>query len=306
VHWIPAHRSIEDYIERDLSPAHYLGNMWADWFARRGADSHAPPKVYEEIYKAEIVFAKKVASYIGWAMQRALKVGKWEPDVSDAPSRLKEFKQPPVQVTTYVVAKLRDGSFVCRRCARRSSSVSREAWNFYLRAPCLANRVDELRAEAMIQFCGATGVQISAASAFAMGALDRAECEATGDGWESTPGLDRAAEPLVSEWHSADMHVCNGHRLRRAGPTVFCEVCVAWSGGGVSKQLMASCGGAPTGEAKGKTYLSNIKRALNSRCVRQSLTHSKQRLLDCLQVLRGMYPALIQGVVQAVKLGRRL
>ncbi|CAK0827554.1 unnamed protein product, partial [Prorocentrum cordatum] len=205
-------------------------------------------EVYEVIYKAEIVFAKKVSSYIGWAMQRTLKAGKWEPAVSDAPWRPKDGKQLPVQVTSHAVAKLRDGSVVCRRCARRTSSGSTDAWNFYLRAPCMVNRVDELRTEAMIQFCGATCVQVSAAGAFAMDALGRAGRGSEAEGWEpnaggrgslegaedqerragsqgseTRPGVDRAVELLVSEWHSTDVHVCNGHRLRRAGPTVFCE-----------------------------------------------------------------------------------
>eukprot|EP00959_Pyramimonas_sp_CCMP1952_P160656 3359730-Pyramimonas_sp.AAC.1 len=117
-------------------------------------------------------------------MQRALKAGRWEPEVSDAPWRPKEVKQPPVQVTPHAVAKLRDGSYVCRRCARRTSSGSTDAWNFYLRAPCLANRVGELRAEANIQFCGATRGHVSAAGAFAMDALDRAERGSDAEGWE--------------------------------------------------------------------------------------------------------------------------
>eukprot|EP00959_Pyramimonas_sp_CCMP1952_P054091 1131398-Pyramimonas_sp.AAC.1 len=48
-------------------------------------------------------------------------------------------------------------------------------------------------------------------------------------------------EVLVSEWAGAEVIQCHGHHLRRAGSIVFCEVCVAWSAGGVSKQLLAEC-----------------------------------------------------------------
>ena len=150
--WIPAHRSLEDYIDRGLSPLLHLGNMWADWFARRGADSHAGPATYEEIYKVERQFAKNVASYIAWAMQRTLKVGLWEPAESDAPRKIAGAGMAPVQITSHSIAKLSDGSYTCRRRARSTARRSVAAWNLFLRTPCQATRLDGLRAEAMIQF----------------------------------------------------------------------------------------------------------------------------------------------------------
>ncbi|CAK0885544.1 unnamed protein product, partial [Prorocentrum cordatum] len=48
--WIPAHKDVDDYFDKGLSPLLFLGNMRADWFARRGAEVHAAPKVYEECY----------------------------------------------------------------------------------------------------------------------------------------------------------------------------------------------------------------------------------------------------------------
>eukprot|EP00959_Pyramimonas_sp_CCMP1952_P361511 7571057-Pyramimonas_sp.AAC.1 len=54
-------------------------------------------------------------------------------------------------------------------------------------------------------------------------------------------GAGDVGEVLVSEWAEAEVIQCNGHHLRRAGPMACCEVCVAWSAGGVTKQLLAEC-----------------------------------------------------------------
>ncbi|CAK0797028.1 unnamed protein product [Prorocentrum cordatum] len=48
-----------------------------------------------------------------------------------------------------------------------------------------------------------------------------------------------------------------------AGPTVFCEVCVARSGAGTPRALQAPCLGLPTAEGRNeRAYLSNLRSRL--------------------------------------------
>ncbi|CAK0838657.1 unnamed protein product [Prorocentrum cordatum] len=101
----------------------------------------------------------------------------------------------------------------------------------------------------MVEFGGGAAFQVSETGRFVMEALGAAVIP---------EGADDAGEVLVSEWAEAEAIQCNGHRLRRAGLAVFCEVCVAWSAGGVSKQVLADCCGIPSGERKGETFLSNL------------------------------------------------
>eukprot|EP00959_Pyramimonas_sp_CCMP1952_P195583 4089117-Pyramimonas_sp.AAC.1 len=116
----------------------------------------------------------------------------------------------PVQVTPHEVAKLSDGSFACRQCARRTAGNSKASWNLCLRTPWQPSRIDALRAEAMVKFGGGTAFQVSETGRFVMEALDAAVIpEDAGD----------VGEVLVSEWAGAEVIQCNGHHLRRAGPT---------------------------------------------------------------------------------------
>ena len=93
--------------------------------------------------------------------------------------------------------------------------------NAILTSSCEPTEVAGLRAEAVTQHVGARGVSSSTARPFAMQTLNQAPC------LEDSGGL---AERCASRWTGDSCIVMNGHHLKREGPTVFCEVCVAWSG----------------------------------------------------------------------------
>ncbi|CAK0809322.1 unnamed protein product, partial [Prorocentrum cordatum] len=151
--------------------------------------------VYEEYYKIELKFANRAAAYIVWAMQRTLRVGKWEPEFPDVMLKPVGVRIMPAQVTSHDVAKLSDDPFVCRQCAKRTASNSKAAWNPFLKAPCQPTRLDALRAEAMVEYGCGTAYQISEAGRFVMEALDAAATlEDPGD----------VGEKIVSEWADAE------------------------------------------------------------------------------------------------------
>ena len=71
-----AHKEVDNYIALGLRPLLYAGNAWGDWFARQGAMENQASQVYQDFYKVGLEYHTRVAAYIGWAMQRSLKVPK--------------------------------------------------------------------------------------------------------------------------------------------------------------------------------------------------------------------------------------
>eukprot|EP00959_Pyramimonas_sp_CCMP1952_P021819 459412-Pyramimonas_sp.AAC.1 len=103
-----------------------------------------------------------------------MRIGKREPKYPDAMPKPVGARIMPAKVTSHEVAKLSDGSFVCRQCARRTAGNSKASWNLCLRTPCQPSRLDALRPEAMVEFGGGTAFQVSGAGRFVMEALDAA------------------------------------------------------------------------------------------------------------------------------------
>ncbi|CAK0837814.1 unnamed protein product [Prorocentrum cordatum] len=245
---------MDAYLDRGLHPLLYSGNMWADWFARQGAMQHTVSKVYEEFYNIELQHYKSLAKYVGWAMQRTMHAGRW-----DAPEQTaRPPKVPKVQAATVIshsLVRLNGTAVVLRRaCCRQTSGQTGPTWTQFARSACEASQYTALRAEAIIAHVGAQPIVVSEAGEFAMQAIERAACPE-----DAGP---RPAEP--APWGSGDGTIeMQGHRLRRAGPTIYCEVCVAWAATGSSLALAAPCAGPPSAEGKNqRTYLSNLRARL--------------------------------------------
>ncbi|CAK0818307.1 unnamed protein product, partial [Prorocentrum cordatum] len=230
--WIPAHTQLKQFQE--------------------GARARAVLKGYADFCGVEIECHKQVAAYIAWAMRRMLKIPSWQATDSAVRPCKGLPSAPPVAVVRRQLVILRGGRIVlCRRCCRSTAASSGPPRAQHLRSPCCASEVAKLRAESIVEHVGATWVQASAEGSFAMVAL----CASQGP---LGPGdLGEAPSTL---WALGDTAVdVQGHRLHRAGPAIFCQVCVAWSGSGASRALLEPCRGLPTGEGRdARTYLSNL------------------------------------------------
>ena len=98
----------------------FLGNGWADWFARAGALEHKVSQVYEDFYMIEYRQHQKVAQYMSWAMRRMLQVGGWEPEDEFVPVRAPvQPRGPQLTVVEHQLVRLGgSGALMCRACCR--------------------------------------------------------------------------------------------------------------------------------------------------------------------------------------------
>ena len=125
----------------------------------------------------------------------------------------------------------------------------------FLRAKCTECEVARLKADAVIEHVGASWLPLSTEGPFAMAALDAAMRPLDPGPLEESSSTRRTL--------GDEAVIVRGHRLRRAGPTVYCQVCVAWSGSGTSRTLLEPCAGAPSAEGRNaRTYLSNLRARL--------------------------------------------
>eukprot|EP00959_Pyramimonas_sp_CCMP1952_P333058 6974241-Pyramimonas_sp.AAC.1 len=107
--WVPSHKSLEEYAQMCIPPLFFLGNAWADWFARAGAAEHKVSQVYEDFYMMEYRQHQKVAQYMAWAMRRMLSVGGWDPDQAYVPVRAPVWPQPQLTVVEHQLVRLDTG-----------------------------------------------------------------------------------------------------------------------------------------------------------------------------------------------------
>ncbi|CAK0865551.1 unnamed protein product [Prorocentrum cordatum] len=236
-------RALRQFQERGLHLLLLVGNVWADFFAKEGAMAHAVSQGYADFYGVETEYHKQVAAYIARALPRMLKIPSWQVTGSAVRPRKGPPRAPPVAVVRHHLVLLRGG---------RISTVATRGppWSQYLRSPCGESEVAKLKADAIIEHVGATWVQASGEGSFAMAALDASQLP-----------LDPGDLTEVDALGLGDTAVgVQGHRFRMAGPTNFCQVCVAWSGSGTPRALQEPCRGLPTGEGRdARTSLSNLR-----------------------------------------------
>ena len=61
--WCPAHLTFDAYANDDqLDVMDFLGNAWADWFAKVGALEHKLPDALADLFKVKLADAREEAS----------------------------------------------------------------------------------------------------------------------------------------------------------------------------------------------------------------------------------------------------
>ncbi|CAK0843992.1 unnamed protein product, partial [Prorocentrum cordatum] len=203
-------QDVQGYLELDIHPMLYAGNMCADWFAKQVALQRTVAQVHVDAYGIEVQHYKKVAAYIGWIMQRCLQPSEWQQRVRAVPPP-PAGPCPRVAVVEHVLVDVggRRG-LLCRECGRRSRARSGAASQQFLRATREPSALARIKAGVEVLHFGALVRVVSGTGARAVAAMREAE------GDEGDP-------PLVDgdPWCDADggMLVHGGHRLRRAAPS---------------------------------------------------------------------------------------
>ncbi|CAK0905741.1 unnamed protein product [Prorocentrum cordatum] len=65
--WCPAHLEFEEFVQcADLDPMDYLGNAWADWFAKVGALERKLPDALADLFRARLADAHEEAAVLAW------------------------------------------------------------------------------------------------------------------------------------------------------------------------------------------------------------------------------------------------
>ncbi|CAK0882632.1 unnamed protein product [Prorocentrum cordatum] len=292
--WTPARIELEKFQERGVHPLLLMGNTRAGLFAKEGARARAVPQGYADFYGVEIECRRLVAAYIARAMRRVLEIPSWQATDTAARPCKRPPSAPPVAVARHQLALLRGGRVALCRRRRRSTATARGPSRAQrLLSPCSESQVAKLMVDAVNEHVGATWAQVSEGGPLATAALDASQgLLGPGDLAETPPTL----------WALGDTAVdVQGHRLRRAGPAILCQVRVAWSGSGAPRALLEPRRGMPTGEGRdARTYLSNSGAEFASRSMLLVVLGTCEPIFGC-EVLW----AIGRGAVGWCLIGRR-
>ena len=72
--WVPAHQSLEEALQLGIPVRWWVGNLWADWFAKLDAHQHAVPNGFCDSLTAELKGARAVLELVSCAVVRALEL----------------------------------------------------------------------------------------------------------------------------------------------------------------------------------------------------------------------------------------
>eukprot|EP00959_Pyramimonas_sp_CCMP1952_P148478 3106498-Pyramimonas_sp.AAC.1 len=75
--WVPAHKTLQEALDLEIPLRWWVGNMWADWFAKLGAHQHAVSQGFCDFLAAELKRAQELLEYVSWAVVRALELNAW-------------------------------------------------------------------------------------------------------------------------------------------------------------------------------------------------------------------------------------
>ena len=81
--WAPAHRSLEQVLEQGLRVDHWIGNQWADFFAKAGAQQHRVEARRVEHFTDYVARMLARARFMAWALSRISASGRWDDRDSD-------------------------------------------------------------------------------------------------------------------------------------------------------------------------------------------------------------------------------
>ena len=123
--WVPTHRHLEDAIVADGTASMYVGNFWADIFAKMGSADIAVSNVLVRASEIKLRDARDAKRYVAWAAERVLRLSVGDsakvPPVPAAPKvRVQKLM---AMVTEHDVVMLPNGIIKCMTCYRYAATT---------------------------------------------------------------------------------------------------------------------------------------------------------------------------------------
>ena len=268
--WVPAHRSAEDVLaDWSADFLDFVGNEWADHFAKKGARSHMVAQVLQDVHRQRLVEAQKDAQVFSWmARTVARRADELQPRAGAPAPRRAPPPAPIVALETHefmVCDRLSEHRCrVCNHWARTPASLKA------LRArPCAPSPLQRASAARYFNLTPETYRHPSAAVAEAVrAARDLEEAFGPEAGRVEGERVDVVAVGGVD----GEVDLCKelGHVAERFGSVVVCLACGAYSvAGGRNKKLQqASCKGhsdVASTRANEDLHISRAMRGLHPR-----------------------------------------
>ena len=199
---------------------YYLGNAWADRFAKAGASMHAIADTVEKKLESDMQGAGMQARFMSWCARKMTT----RDALSDRPARLYRVSAPmkPVALTAHEMVVRAPGVFQCRAClgvARTKASLTR-----FLGTPCEPTAHQRLRASMDPELQQAPPMQ-SEAVAVALAAADSLSGGGSAEANPSAPPSEAIVE-------------LNGHQVLVTPRCMVCTLCGSYQ---VSSGKVTNC-----------------------------------------------------------------
>jgi len=206
--WTPAHRTLEELVEAQAAPDElwrFMGNAWADFFAKLGAKDVAVAEVAVSALENEVRNCKLTFEFLS----RAVQLISSRPEAQECdppPPKPVEPRYDKLVLIAHDPGPLAPGSTTavqCRRCLAVAKTPSSVKTLLKPGAKCAPPPMLQALAQAVEQ----------------MGWRSRV---GGGDGVESA-----AAAAAVGAEMGGLLFECDGHRVHCTGPFFFCLLCGA-------------------------------------------------------------------------------
>ena len=261
--WTPAHLSVEQAYERGCDLVAWVGNSWADYFAKLASARSMIARGVCEAIEGELQYHKTTLDYVSWAAARVARLRRWT-DIPPPPAR---FRHPPAPRLTLhehsFFMDSRSGEVRCARCfaGARTSSTLAHLCNGAQRA-CKPTHVAAWKAEQWLLEAGphaqaiqaeAVGVALAAAASSSAPPEPPAAAAAA-----PPPPLPQGAGAAVLQEFTD-----RGHRMAQIGPICICTVCAGFHilPRGVPRLLLDVCHGASKNPSTRDKQLRKLEKA---------------------------------------------
>ena len=252
--WTSAHRSLDDVLPLGAAEVFdFVGNEWADYFAKLGSQSHAVPQVLVDVHKSRLQVARKDGEAFAWMVQAAARKAEQLQPAADIPKTFKAAPAPALSITSHSLQFCEEiAEWRCSVCNRFSKTAL--SYRFLRNSECAPTALQRATAERFFRVTPKRYVPETAPSVQV--ALDAAG--AAPEEEEGTLPAGAAADGVVE--------VCKsyGHPAERFGPAVICLACGAFSihGGRNAKLTDRPCKGHSSVASTRANEESNISRVL--------------------------------------------